>query len=62
MGKYVYRTGTYGNVRYGISWKHVLVLVPVPYRYDIGNRMQLITVCSGGFLDIIAGYVVLLRV
>jgi len=46
MSKYVYRNGTYGIVRYGISRQLVLVLVPVPYRYGIGSRLQL-TMCSG---------------
>ena len=61
MSKYMYRTGTYGSVRYGISRQHVLVPVPVPYRYGIGSRLQL-TVCSGSRLYINAGYVIILKV
>jgi hypothetical protein len=62
MSKYVYRIGTYGIARYDIARQHVFVLVPVPYRYTIGNRLQL-TVCSGGRLYVNnAGYVILLKV
>ncbi len=61
MSKYVYRTGTYGIARYGILRRHVLVLVPGPYRYGIGSRLHL-TVCSGSRLYINAEYVIMLKV
>jgi len=61
MSKCMYRTGTYGSVRHGISRQHVLVPVPVPYRYGIGSRLQF-TVCSGSLLCINAEYVIMMKV
>ena len=48
MSEDVYRIGTYGIVRYGISRQCVLVLVPVPYRYGICSRLSQISFALTG--------------